>query len=146
MGREEKKVLVYIKRTLAILLVLAIILGGVQTLNRVLHGYTSDWYHPELYPKNSVDVAFVGRPSKRSGYDFGDGVDIIEGLPRTRLLEAMAEYRQVYAVGRTAIEAKILGCEVLPYDRRFPDAERWQIMDNRDAAQILQKKLEVIDS
>lgn len=60
MGREEKKVLVYIKRTLAILLVLAIFLGGVQTLNRVLHGYTSDWYHPELYPKNSVDVAFVG--------------------------------------------------------------------------------------
>lgn len=60
MGREEKKVLVYIKRTLAILLVIALFLGGVQTLNRVLHGYTSDWYHPELYPKNSVDVAFVG--------------------------------------------------------------------------------------
>lgn len=52
--------LVYIKRILAILLVIALFLGGTHVLNRVLHTYTSDWYHPELYPKNSVDVAFVG--------------------------------------------------------------------------------------
>ena len=90
-------------------------------------------------------TAFVGRPSKRIGCKFPDDVDIIEGLPRDELLETMAEYERIYAVGRTAIEAKALGCEVLPYDRRFPDADRWQVMDNLDAAQILQKKLEVID-
>ena len=57
----------------------------------------------------------------------------------------MAEYEQIYAVGRTAIEAKILGCEVLPYDVRYPDPRMWKVIDNKDAAKLLQKKLDVID-
>ena len=57
----------------------------------------------------------------------------------------MAEYRRVYAVGRCAIEAKCLGCEVLPFDPRYPDPELWQVLDNKDAAAILQKELEKID-
>ena len=52
--------LVYVKRTLAVLLIIALLLAGIQCFNRVLQGYTTDWYHPEMYPKNSVDVAFVG--------------------------------------------------------------------------------------
>ena len=72
-------------------------------------------------------------------------IDYIEGLPREELLAEMAKYKKVYAVGRTAIEAKILGCEVLPYDDRYPDPEIWQVLDNRDAAKILQEKLDEID-
>ena len=133
---------------------LVLVCGIEETMDKVAHLGTPvclplsvdvDYVRQYIRPKTK-DVAFVGRPSKRSGYDFGDDVDIIEGLPRTRLLEAMAEYRQVYAVGRTAIEAKILGCEVLPYDRRFPDAERWKILDNRDAATMLQEMLDKIDA
>ena len=45
----------------------------------------------------------------------------------------------------TEIEAKVLGCEILPYDPRFPDPERWKVLDNRDAAVILQKQLDLID-
>ncbi len=52
--------LVYLKRIVAILLVLAVVLGGIQCFNRVLQGYTTDWFHPEMYPKNSVDVVFFG--------------------------------------------------------------------------------------
>lgn len=52
--------LVYVKRTLAVILIIALLLGGIQCFNRVLQGYSTDWYHPEMYPKNSVDVAFFG--------------------------------------------------------------------------------------
>lgn len=52
--------LIHIKRTLAVLLVFALVLGGIQCFNRVLQGYSTDWYHPEMYPKSSVDVAFFG--------------------------------------------------------------------------------------
>ena len=61
------------------------------------------------------------------------------------LLKMMAKFRKVYAVGRTAIEAKVLGCEVLPYDPRFPRPERWKILDNKDAAGILQMQIDQID-
>lgn len=59
-GKGEETVLIVIKRILAVLLVIALVLGGIQCFNRVLQGYSTDWYHPEMYPKNSVDVAFVG--------------------------------------------------------------------------------------
>lgn len=52
--------LVYLKRILAVVLILALLFCGIQCFNRVLQGYSSDWYHPEMYPKNSVDVAFFG--------------------------------------------------------------------------------------
>lgn len=89
--------------------------------------------------------AFVGRRSKRRGSAFPPYTDIIEGLPREDLLERMAEYKEVYAVGRTAIEARILGCDILAYDTRYPDPEVWKIVDNKEAAKILQQKLDEID-
>ena len=52
--------LIYLKRILAVLVIIALLLAGVQCFNRVLQGYSTDWYHPEMYPKNSVDVAFFG--------------------------------------------------------------------------------------
>ena len=89
--------------------------------------------------------AFVGREPKCRGVEFPPGVDIIHGMRREILLDVMAEYRSVYAVGRTALEAKVLGCEILPYDDRFPDPDVWQVLDNRDASVILQEKLDKID-
>lgn len=91
------------------------------------------------------DVCFVGRPGKRLNYRFPKGTKFVEGMPREELLSEMARYRKVYAVGRCAIEAKILDCEVLPYDSRFLDPDRWKIFDNKDAAALLQKKLDRID-
>ena len=57
----------------------------------------------------------------------------------------MARYRNVYAIDRVAIEAKVLGCSVLPYDRRFPDPNFWEVIDSRDAAKMLQGILDDID-
>lgn len=96
-------------------------------------------------PRKIHDTAFVGRKPKRDGITFPEGTDVIENLPRAELLMRMAEYKKVYAVGRTAIEAKVLGCEILPYDPRFPDVDRWKIVDNKDAAKMLQKLLDEID-
>lgn len=94
--------------------------------------------------KKDKKVAFVGRKSKKT-FNLPQNIDFLEGLPRTLLLDEMARYEQVYAVGRCALEAKVLGCEVLPYDSRFPNPEIWRVLDNRDAAKILQKKLDKID-
>ena len=61
------------------------------------------------------------------------------------MLKEVAKCRKVYAVGRCAIEAKYLGAEILPYDPRYPDPSIWQVLDNVEAAKILQEKLDKID-
>lgn len=92
-------------------------------------------------------AAFVGRPAKRTmkGISLPDDIDILEGMRRQELLPAMAKYETVYAVGRTAIEAKALGCKLKPYDERFPKVSRWKVVDNLDAAKMLQKMIDEID-
>lgn len=95
--------------------------------------------------EKTKDAACVGRQSKLNQSDLPKDIDWLCGMKRQQLLPRLAQYRKVYAVGRCAIEAKILGCEILPYDSRFPDADRWQILDNKEAAGILQQKLNEID-
>lgn len=86
------------------------------------------------------DTAFAGRRSKGKGLP--RDIDYLQGLPRNALLRRMAEYKKIYAVGRTAIEARVLGCEILPYDPRYPDVDRWEVIDNLEAAKILQEELD----
>lgn len=92
-------------------------------------------------------IAYVGRRAKRRWKDVHvpEGVDVIENLDRPILLRKMARYESVYAVGRAAIEAKVLGCKVLAYDERYPDPSIWRIVDNAEAAKMLQQILDEID-
>lgn len=69
-----------------------------------------------------------------------------KNLPREELLKWVAPYRKVYAIGRCAIEAKILGCEVLPFYDPFPNPSYWKVVSNREAAKMLQEELDKIDS
>lgn len=94
--------------------------------------------------KKTKETAWAGRRIKRKDQKFKD-IDYLEGLPRTKFLRELAKYRNVYCVGRTAIEAKILGCKILPYDDRFPYPKRWRILDNAEAVKILQEKLDRIE-
>lgn len=96
-------------------------------------------------PKKLKEVAFVGRKVKMKLGHIPEGTDIICDMCRSKLLKSMAKYKKVYAVGRTAIEAKILGCEVLPYDDRFQDPSVWDVIDSKTAAKILQSQLDLID-
>ena len=90
-------------------------------------------------------ACFAGRAPKRRNLYLPEGIDFLEGMPRTRFLKELARYKEVYAVGRTAIEAKALGCKIKAYDPRFPDTKIWKVLDNKDAAKILQEKLDRID-
>lgn len=69
-----------------------------------------------------------------------------QNIPREELLKFLAPYQKVYAIGRCAIEAKVLGCEVLPFYDPFPDPSYWEIVDNKDAAKLLQQALDQIDN
>lgn len=132
---------------------LVLVCGIPETCEKVAH------LGQPIYLPLSVDVkyveqfktpktrkkAYIGRQYKRRGKWFDLDVEYIEGLPRELFLKCVAEYEQVYAVGRAAIEAKILGCEILPYDDRFPDPDRWVVFDNLEAARYLQMELDKID-
>lgn len=68
-------------------------------------------------------------------------------MPREQMLEVMAHYKKVYAVGLTAIEAQFLGAEILQCDSRFPDPmSTFHKLDYREAANMLQAQLDEIDT
>ena len=85
--------------------------------------------------------AYAGRKDKYASRN-ARNCDKLQDLTHEELLTEMAKYHYIYAVGRTAIEAKILGCKILKYDPRFPDTNRWKILDSMDAVKILQKELD----
>lgn len=62
-------------------------------------------------------------------------------MPREELLKFIAPYKQCYAIGRCAIEARVLGCEILKCDSRY-EPEDFQVLDNKEAASILQRELD----
>ena len=132
---------------------LVLVCGIPETVEKVAHlgnaiylPLSIDVENVRMYAREKTKkTAFVGRKAKRKGVELPADIDYIEGLPRTKLLPAMAEYEEVYAVGRTAIEAKALGCKILPYDPRFPDPYVWMVLDNRDAARMLQEELDKVD-
>lgn len=94
------------------------------------------------------EIAYAGRASKLSYFNNRVPKDtpVLTNMPQGKLLKEMAKYKTIYASGRTAIQAKILGCEVLPHETNFPDSRFWKVIDNKDAAKMLQRELDIIDS
>lgn len=72
-------------------------------------------------------------------------VDTFSSLPREKLLKEIAKYKRAYAIDRCAIEAKVLGCELLELDTRYGVDNIGQVLDNREAAKILQQELDKIE-
>lgn len=132
---------------------LVLVCGVKETMPKVAHLGTPiylplsvDVAEVERYRrKKTKDTAYIGRRIKRAGTSLPPYVDCVEGLPRSQFLSAIAQYQRVYAVGRCAIEAKVLGCEILAYDPRYPNPARWEVLDNQDAVEILQAELDKID-
>ena len=94
--------------------------------------------------EKTKDLAFAGRRLKMTNR-IPDNADILTDIPQGELLREMAKYKKVYAVGRTAIQAKVLGCEIGVYDNLYPDPKFWKVVDCTDAAIMLQTILNKID-
>ena len=94
------------------------------------------------------EMAFAGRLIKISRAYHAPvpkECDILTGMPQTKLLKEMAKYKKIYATGRTAIQAKILGCEIGVHDPNFPDPNFWSVVDNKEAARMLTEKINEIE-
>ena len=93
------------------------------------------------------EIAYAGRASKLEYFNnrVPKNTPTLCNMPQGKLLKEMAKYKTIYASGRTAIQAKILGCEVLPHETNFPDSRFWKVIDNKDAAKMLQEMIDEID-
>lgn len=66
-------------------------------------------------------------------------------LPREELLKFIAPYKELYGIGRCALEGLALGCKIKPFYHDYMDPEYWKLLDNKDAAKLLQKYLDDLD-
>lgn len=106
-------------------------------------------YVEQFKTKKTKDACYAGNKWKFKNEDLKkyvpDDVDYPpEDLERDELLKFIAPYKKVYAVGRCAIEAQVLGAEVLKCDHRYAPGD-FPVLDNKDAAKMLQKELNKID-
>lgn len=90
-------------------------------------------------------LAYVGRRGKIKDIKMPNDIDYICNVDRDKMLTETAHYLKIYAVGRCAIEGKILDCEILPFDSRYPNPKVWKILDNKEAAIILNNKLKELE-
>lgn len=104
-------------------------------------------HYKNTKPHYRGGTCYAGRPDKPfvDGLRLNKEIDMLCGLTHPDMLRRLNNYQYCYAVGITAIEAKFMGCTILPFDKRYPDTKVWKILDPKKAAKILQKKLDKID-
>lgn len=131
---------------------LILVCGVPETCEKVAHlgkaiylPLSIDVKEVEAYKvkKKTKERAYAGRTDKMTFRC--ENCDIITNMPRSMFLEELAKYKEVYAVGRVALESIVLGAKVLPYDDRFPDVDFWEVRDNSEVVPILQQMLDEID-
>lgn len=101
-------------------------------------------YVEQFITKKTKESCFAGRACKKTK-QVPNSCDILSNMSRDELLKEMAKYNKVYAVGRCALEAKVLRCEIGIYDPRYPE-DIWEVYDNSEAALLLQKHLDFINA
>lgn len=104
-------------------------------------------YVKQFRTKKTKDTCFVGNVWVKSNTTtrIPGKVDFFRSLPREKLLKEVAKYKKCFAIDRCAIEAKVLGCELLPIKVTYGCDDIGRVLDNRDAAKILQEELDKID-
>lgn len=106
-------------------------------------------YVKQFKTKKTKEACYAGNLWKFKKPDIAkyvpEGTDFpSKNIPREELLKFIAPYKVCYAIGRTALEAKALGCEVRNCDSRY-EGVNWALIDNKDAAGHLQEQLDIID-
>lgn len=104
-------------------------------------------YVKQFRTEKTKDTCFVGNKwvLSNSHSTIPDGIDFFSSIPRDKLLKEVAKYRRAYAIDRCALEAKVLGCELLPLEVGYHCDDIGKLLDNRDAAKILQTKLNELE-
>ena len=104
-------------------------------------------YVKKFKTKKTKDTCLVGNVWARDNIVIPDKakIDYLGSMPRRKLLKKMAKYKKVYAIDRCAIEAKVLGCKLLPLESRYSCDNVGKVLDNKQAAKILQRELNKID-
>lgn len=94
-------------------------------------------------PYKTKNIAYFGRMEKFPE-NWNDTIDKLYSSDRESLLREVAKYKTVYAIGRCAIEAKILGCKVLSHPGEYENVE-FEVYDNEEIIPKLQRLLNEID-
>lgn len=95
--------------------------------------------------RKSKEIGYFGRKEKCPSYILEDeSIDKIYGMDRDELLKTLAKYKKVYAIGRCALEAKCLGCEVLHHEGEYEDTD-FILYDNNDIIPEFQRLIDEID-
>lgn len=100
--------------------------------------------------KKTKDTCFVGNWWVREQMTnpsalVADKVDFLSNIPREKLLKEVAKYKRAYAIDRCALECLTLGLELLELPTRYHCENVGNVVDNRDAAKMLQQILNSID-
>lgn len=77
--------------------------------------------------------------------DITGKIDFFSSMPREKLLKEIAKYKKCLAIDRCAQEAITLGCELLPLETRYHCDNFNVVVDNKEAAKMLQAELDKID-
>ena len=91
------------------------------------------WVRDNMTDSNSNSLLVAGK------------VDFLSGMKREKLLKEVAKYRRAMAIDRCALECKVLGCELIPIDIRYHCDQVGRVIDNAEAAEMLQNALNKIE-
>lgn len=122
---------------------------AVENLGKTLYLPLSiDLEYINSFRCNTKDrqCCYAGRKGKCGMDSLPKQIDYLYDISHEELLSRMAHYLYVYAVGLTALEAKALGCNVLPYDQRFPDPSVWVVKDIKQMIAEFQKALDNLEN
>lgn len=96
--------------------------------------------------RKTKNKAYYGRLEKCPKNILNDKtITKIYGKDREKNLRELAKFKEVYSIGRCQLEAKCLGCKVKNHDGEYDINIEWELLDNKDIINDLQKLLNEID-
>ena len=103
-------------------------------------------YVKKFKPKRKTkDTAYFGRSIKcPENIQRDDKIVKLFSTDREKLLKEVGKFRKVYAIGRCALEALCLGCQVLTHEGEYEGVE-FVLVDNKEVIPELQRLLHEID-
>ena len=95
--------------------------------------------------RKTKDTAYFGRQEKCPARILEDKtIDKLFSTNREQLLREVSKYRNVYAIGRCALECLCLGCKVMNHEGEYENM-KFVLVDNKEIIPELQRLLNEID-